>query len=148
MIRRPPGSTRTDTLFPYTTLFRSVEHIIPDSARPHCGRALANLEPGTHPHDEADAVDILACRAREACGIAALASPYAPDIGCEFLDALVAKPESQLEFGMPRSAASFGDILSREIDPCPSPQAQPLGDPLVLLPIVIGTASGRARLGH
>src|SRR3546814_3149062 len=23
MLRRPPGSTRTDTLFPYTTLFRS-----------------------------------------------------------------------------------------------------------------------------
>src|SRR3546814_12580259 len=23
MIRRPPGSTRTDTLFPYTTVFRS-----------------------------------------------------------------------------------------------------------------------------
>src|SRR3546814_9453780 len=26
MIRRPPRSTRTDTLFPYTTLFRSVGH--------------------------------------------------------------------------------------------------------------------------
>src|SRR3546814_3609731 len=25
MIRRPPRSTRTDTLFPYTTLFRSTE---------------------------------------------------------------------------------------------------------------------------
>src|SRR3546814_11237295 len=25
MLRRPPRSTRTDTLFPYTTLFRSVE---------------------------------------------------------------------------------------------------------------------------
>src|SRR3546814_390620 len=25
MIRRPPRSTRTDTLFPYTTLFRSVQ---------------------------------------------------------------------------------------------------------------------------
>src|SRR3546814_16539042 len=25
MIRRPPRSTRTDTLFPYTTLFRSYE---------------------------------------------------------------------------------------------------------------------------
>src|SRR3546814_17497475 len=25
MIRRPPGSTRTDTLFPYTTRFRSTE---------------------------------------------------------------------------------------------------------------------------
>src|SRR3546814_10022215 len=34
MIRRPPKSTRTDTLFPYTTLFRSVDpdvhfHVIP-----------------------------------------------------------------------------------------------------------------------
>src|SRR3546814_9473151 len=28
MIRRPPRSTRTDTLFPYTTLFRS-DHPIP-----------------------------------------------------------------------------------------------------------------------
>src|SRR3546814_12387888 len=26
MIRRPPRSTRTDTLFPYTTLFRSLEN--------------------------------------------------------------------------------------------------------------------------
>src|SRR3546814_4928273 len=26
MIRRPPRSTRTDTLFPYTTLFRSEAH--------------------------------------------------------------------------------------------------------------------------
>src|SRR3546814_19484878 len=26
MIRRPPRSTRTDTLFPYTTLFRSVHY--------------------------------------------------------------------------------------------------------------------------
>src|SRR3546814_15447377 len=32
MIRRPPRSTRTDTLFPYTTLFRSIlENIIPSS---------------------------------------------------------------------------------------------------------------------
>src|SRR3546814_2713726 len=27
MIRRPPRSTRTDTLFPYTTLFRSKEYV-------------------------------------------------------------------------------------------------------------------------
>src|SRR3546814_4652527 len=27
MIRRPPRSTRTDTLFPYTTLFRSEVHV-------------------------------------------------------------------------------------------------------------------------
>src|SRR3546814_2681636 len=27
MIRRPPRSTRTDTLFPYTTLFRSIDDL-------------------------------------------------------------------------------------------------------------------------
>src|SRR3546814_6264658 len=27
MLRRPPRSTRTDTLFPYTTLFRSLEDV-------------------------------------------------------------------------------------------------------------------------
>src|SRR3546814_9756439 len=30
MIRRPPRSTRTDTLFPYTTLFRSQGHAAED----------------------------------------------------------------------------------------------------------------------
>src|SRR3546814_8103149 len=28
MIRRPPRSTRTDTLFPYTTLFRSLDQAV------------------------------------------------------------------------------------------------------------------------
>src|SRR3546814_19321116 len=28
MIRRPPRSTRTDTLFPYTTLFRSDQYVV------------------------------------------------------------------------------------------------------------------------
>src|SRR3546814_5332685 len=28
MIRRPTGSTRTDTLFPYTTLFRSLRFVL------------------------------------------------------------------------------------------------------------------------
>src|SRR3546814_6303407 len=31
MIRRPPKSTRTDTLFPYTTLFRSLEQQLQQS---------------------------------------------------------------------------------------------------------------------
>src|SRR3546814_8064038 len=33
MIRRPPRSTRTDTLFPYTTLFRSVPTEPPETDR-------------------------------------------------------------------------------------------------------------------
>src|SRR3546814_19571735 len=40
MIRRPPRSTRTDTLFPYTTLFRSdgaVGAAVGDQERRHIG---------------------------------------------------------------------------------------------------------------
>src|SRR3546814_1624148 len=39
MIRRPPRSTRTDTLFPYTTLFRSDCHRI----------QFIGVQPGQHP---------------------------------------------------------------------------------------------------
>src|SRR3546814_15689603 len=39
MIRRPPRSTRTDTLFPYTTLFRSLGGV-PGSAQEHGGVAV------------------------------------------------------------------------------------------------------------
>src|SRR3546814_5303887 len=42
MIRRPPRSTRTDTLFPYTTLFRSVDLPILD-------RMYKEYAPGTAP---------------------------------------------------------------------------------------------------
>src|SRR3546814_4372550 len=37
MIRRPPRSTRTDTLFPYTTLFRSRQRLL-QRARQHRNR--------------------------------------------------------------------------------------------------------------
>src|SRR3546814_3653310 len=49
MIRRPPRSTRTDTLFPYTTLFRSQaarhheRHLAPAECR---GRAVAGAGRG------------------------------------------------------------------------------------------------------
>src|SRR3546814_1637509 len=45
MIRRPPRSTRTDTLFPYTTLFRSV--------RRHAGNGYPRPDQG-HPHRVAE----------------------------------------------------------------------------------------------
>src|SRR3546814_1689795 len=42
MIRRPPRSTRTDTLFPYTTLFRSnvgsLGRLLPGDVEPALGR--------------------------------------------------------------------------------------------------------------
>src|SRR3546814_18720002 len=50
MSRRPPSATRTDTLFPYTTLFRSVEQVaqgralLLDGGRAHL--ASQRLDPG------------------------------------------------------------------------------------------------------
>src|SRR3546814_13635994 len=41
MIRRPPRATRTDTLCPYTTLFRSVRDLPTDRPRP-AGRGFAS----------------------------------------------------------------------------------------------------------
>src|SRR3546814_8322802 len=38
MIRRPPRSTRTDTLFPYTTLFRSRGRYARDASGAYRGR--------------------------------------------------------------------------------------------------------------
>src|SRR3546814_4759217 len=45
MIRRPPRSTRTDTLFPYTTLFRSLA--LPGRCRG--GRPCRSLPRQSHP---------------------------------------------------------------------------------------------------
>src|SRR3546814_16680418 len=55
MIRRPPRSTRTDTLFPYTTLFRSA------------ARAAGLRRPGPHgPVVRAHLLDVPGVRARHA----------------------------------------------------------------------------------
>src|SRR3546814_1614986 len=45
MIRRPPRSTRTDTLFPYTTLFRSsvVDSLNSESTTNHSGREMTAI---------------------------------------------------------------------------------------------------------
>src|SRR3546814_7721457 len=50
MIRRPPRSTRTDTLFPYTTLFRSPSRNSPDPVATLClaDRTQYVADPGRH----------------------------------------------------------------------------------------------------
>src|SRR3546814_9182382 len=57
MIRRPPRSTRTDTLFPYTTLFRSIDrakiavhYTGIDKARFHPGNRAAARLPRSEEH--------------------------------------------------------------------------------------------------
>src|SRR3546814_8370812 len=48
MIRRPPRSTRTDTLFPYTTLFRSEGEAVarPDASTVEVPMTVTDPEPG------------------------------------------------------------------------------------------------------
>src|SRR3546814_2381864 len=59
MIRRPPRSTRTDTLFPYTTLFRSAEtaegetpeiFLATAPAATHISRAIGNRKLRSEEH--------------------------------------------------------------------------------------------------
>src|SRR3546814_17268153 len=47
MIRRPPRSTRTDTLFPYTTLFRSGQEVWLFEGEKDADRAVADGKCGT-----------------------------------------------------------------------------------------------------
>src|SRR3546814_10847353 len=59
MIRRPPRSTRTDTLFPYTTLFRSGHNHEPQEAatavsRGRAGGAAPARPQAGHRHKGAD----------------------------------------------------------------------------------------------
>src|SRR3546814_4792597 len=52
MVRRPPRSTRTDTLFPYTTLFRSVA-----SDRLQAAADEGDIGAGVEAHQLAEGVD-------------------------------------------------------------------------------------------
>src|SRR3546814_6974916 len=54
MIRRPPRSTRTDTLFPYTTLFRSNIWIDEARARQRRAKTFALEEEGENAPDPGD----------------------------------------------------------------------------------------------
>src|SRR3546814_9454169 len=65
MIRRPPRSTRTDTLFPYTTLFRSRARNVGIRLTPDGGRAtVGRHESQQHPERRGLACTVGAQEAR------------------------------------------------------------------------------------
>src|SRR3546814_4841327 len=57
MIRRPPRSTRTDTLVPYTTLFRSARLLCPEQSSRRLSRARSRAAPRWDA--SADGIDLL-----------------------------------------------------------------------------------------
>src|SRR3546814_11188843 len=55
IIRRPPRSTRTDTLFPYTTLFRSLQAVLSTPPARHAGdHAAMHGRRSAHSYTEPD----------------------------------------------------------------------------------------------
>src|SRR3546814_8940038 len=77
MIRRPPRSTRTDTLFPYTTLFRSFDLLVTE-LRPKSGfydfdakytdGMTDHISPANIPDDITEACKAIALRAHQLLG--------------------------------------------------------------------------------
>src|SRR3546814_4772396 len=90
MIRRPPRSTRTGTLFPYTTLFRSHALVTEDRVAPH-----AEVRG-----------DASARRPRHAAALFADARCLEP------LGAAVGSPFEHREFGLSRSEEHTSELQS------------------------------------
>src|SRR3546814_12625908 len=99
MIRRPPRSTRTDTLFPSTTLFRSYEDalsLLPDSA--DIGRALARAREDGGDREDAIEAYVRALRFKPGwvtplSGLLALQRKDAPDALVDQAIAIQARPD-------------------------------------------------------
>src|SRR3546814_12573475 len=99
MIRRPPRSTRTDTLFPYTTLFRSARRALwhraggtacrrrdgrPDQFRHRAGYDRRGLVGPADDRRLVGAVTAGGCAGRRGGGHAALASSDERRVGKEW----------------------------------------------------------------
>src|SRR3546814_8133157 len=83
MIRRPPRSTRTDTLFPYTTLFRSicVLAVADRACLQHHALLHADVHAGREDHQPAVGPVRLGLESVRHCGAAARADPAVDEHG-------------------------------------------------------------------
>src|SRR3546814_5571140 len=119
MIRRPPRSTRTDTLFPYTTLFRSDD-----------GRRLRHAIGHEEARKDEDGEKEIACRPREHD------DRFLPQLLClkclrplfgrqrqPFGVGVLAGPLSTANFTLPPSGspATFQRVPPRSVQPDRSP---------------------------
>src|SRR3546814_15471493 len=80
MIRRPPRSTRTDTLFPYTTLFRS-DNCAPAAVAAAAGLHVSRADGSPIRYNNANPYlpDLLICRRELAAEVLRLAASYRTD---------------------------------------------------------------------
>src|SRR3546814_16696375 len=104
MIRRPPTSTRTDTLFPYTTLFRSAYKNARADLPLGGGKAVLNLPDGTF-----DRRRLFAAFGR---AIAELEGAYvtAEDVGTNVADMTTVREQTYHVAGLAPAAGHAGEI--------------------------------------
>src|SRR3546814_4113731 len=115
MIRRPPRSTRTDTLFPYTTLFRSDVEIIALGAD-----ILAALGLGEHTTLELNTLGDLESRKAYRAALVDYFSAYQDKLSADSRDRLVRNPlrildsKDQGDRKLIEGAPLFGDYLNQQ----------------------------------
>src|SRR3546814_19918302 len=117
MKRRPPRSTRTDTLFPYTTLFRSPGR---SAARPHRRPGGADRQPdGEQCGDRQGAALVAGPLARRG------PRPHLPEE--DLMSASPQKPATASPLGEAVPAAAFGGyaLLGRMAAPPVHPSLPP-----------------------
>src|SRR3546814_8853403 len=105
MIRRPPRPNRTDTLFPYTTLFRS-----PTSRRPDPWPETRRKHPPDHDDGDVHASSSSSCGGmdfhRFICGYESLPPPVQPLNGQGVaLHSVAVAAEVRLQFSLTISAS-------------------------------------------
>src|SRR3546814_12743057 len=114
MLLRPPISTRTDTLFPYTTLFRSCGSSLHDTRR--------KIQPGQREHHyEAGPHEPQACKKATELSFGKRAKEYAQLVGFRTGKHLIHR-EDAVEPGardpallLDQLAADHGELGDREI---------------------------------
>src|SRR3546814_12083120 len=110
MIRRPPRSTRTDTLFPYTTLFRSPDILITDVKLPD-GDGLDDV---AHIISEYPDINVIILSAQNTLNTAIRPTEKA---ACEYL------PNP---FDLTKLSLAATDVFSKK--PTPEPVREPLSE--------------------
>src|SRR3546814_12144223 len=104
------------------------------------------LEPGPHPHYEADAARILPRGACETRGIADLTRPFDTNIGRELLHDLIGKAQPQLDVGPARTYPDPGHLLQHEVDLRHRLQDPSTGEALLILASELGRGSVQERV--
>src|SRR3546814_19109472 len=118
MIRRPPRSTRTDTLFPYSTLFRSQAALELAADAAQRGRRQHTFRRAADAHVDVDAA-LLAAGRHHAGDVAVANQPDAGAGGAHLGDDLaVARPvEDASNEGGAIDLLCLGEVL--QVDPRP-----------------------------